>query len=212
MKCILCNRRKGKRHCPAKNAMICAQCCGEKRILEIDCPESCPYLKAGRSHEVQLESARHLRTSDPMKQQMRARVLSRFEPVVAHLEYVLAEERRASRNLTDSEVAEAVDLLLRTYRTEEKGIFYEHTSSNLKIDMLRRRLGEIMKTYRDPPSPQQGRLKLEDALDCLEFIRGLVASHIQERHSATSYVDFLARTMPRGKELGAPGPSLIIPG
>ncbi len=212
MKCILCNQRKGKRHCPAKNALICAQCCGEKRILEIDCPESCQYLRVGRSHEVQLESARHLRTSDPMKQQMRVRVLSRFEPVVGHLEYVLAEERRASRDLTDNEAAEALGLLLQTYRTEEKGIFYEHTSNNLRVDMLSRRLGEIMKTYRDPPKPQQQRLKLEDAVDCLEFIRGLVASHIQERHSATSYVDFLARTMPRGRELDAPGPSLIIPG
>ena len=212
MKCILCNQRKGKRHCPAKNALICAQCCGEKRILEIDCPESCQYLQVGRSHEVRLESARHLRTSDPVKQRMRVRVLSRFEPVVGHLEYVLAEERRASRDLTDSEVAEALGLLLQTYRTEEKGIFYEHTSNNLRVDMLRRRLGEIMKTYRDPPKQQQQRLKLEDALDCLEFIRGLVASHIQERHSATSYVDFLARTMPRGGELDAPGPSLIIPG
>ena len=212
MKCILCNQRKGKRYCPAKNAMICAQCCGEKRILEINCPESCQYLQVGRSHEVQLESARHLRTSDPMKQKMRVRVLSRFEPVVGHLEYVLAEERRASRDLTDSEAAEALGLLLQTYRTEEKGIFYEHTSNNLRVDMLRKRLGEIMKMYREPPESRQQRLKLEDAVDCLEFIRGLVASHIQERHSATSYVDFLARTMPRGRELEAPGPSLIIPG
>jgi hypothetical protein len=212
MKCILCNQRKGKRHCPAKNAMICAQCCGEKRILEIDCPESCQYLQQGRSHEVQLESARHLRTSDPMKQQMRVRVLSRFEPVVGHLEYVLAKERRASRDLTDSEVAEALDLLLQTYRTEGKGILYEHTSTNLRIDILRKQLGEIVKMYRDPPKPRQQRLKLEDAVDCLEFIRGLVASHIQEGHSATSYVDFLARTMPRGGELDAPGSSLIIPG
>jgi len=192
--------------------MICAQCCGEKRILEINCPESCQYLQVGRSHEVQLESARHLRTSDPMKQKMRVRVLSRFEPVVGHLEYVLAEERRASRDLTDSEAAEALGLLLQTYRTEEKGIFYEHTSNNLRVDMLRKRLGEIMKMYREPPESRQQRLKLEDAVDCLEFIRGLVASHIQERHSATSYVDFLARTMPRGRELEAPGPSLIIPG
>lgn len=43
--CAYCKRRKGKRNCPALKGMICSQCCGEKRIKFIPCPESCPILK-----------------------------------------------------------------------------------------------------------------------------------------------------------------------
>ena len=192
--------------------MICAQCCGEKRILEIDCPESCPFLQAGRSHEVAVEAARHLRPADPLKQQFQARVLNRFDQEIAHLEYVLAEERRSSRDLTDKHAAEALDLLLKTYQTEDKGVLYEHTTNNLRVDSLRRALREVIENYRNPQEARQPRLKLRDAIECLEFIRGIVASHMETDPSATGYVDFLARTMPRGKTLDAPGPSLIIPG
>jgi len=192
--------------------MICAQCCGEKRILEIDCPESCPFLQAGRSHEVAVEAARHLRPADPLKQQLAARVLNRFDQEVAHLEYVLAEERRSSRNLTDKHVAEALDLLLKTYQTEDKGVLYEHTSNNLSVDALRRALRGVIESYRNPKEARQPRLKLRDAIECLEFIRGIVASHMETDASPIGNVDFLARTMPRGKTLDAPGPSLIIPG
>ena len=192
--------------------MICAQCCGEKRILEIDCPESCPYLRVGRWHEMASENARHLRTEDPVKQQAQARVLDRFDREIMHLEYILARERRSSRDLADKDVAEALDLLLKAYRTEEKGVLYEQTSNNLRVDGLRRRLREVAESYRYPKEDQQNRLRLRDVIECLEFIRGILASHMETDLTSTGYVDFLARTMPRGEEPGDRGSSLIIPG
>ncbi len=51
--CPLCSERTGKRYCPAKDAQICAACCGTKREIEIDCPASCPYLRASRSYEAE---------------------------------------------------------------------------------------------------------------------------------------------------------------
>ena len=212
MKCVLCERRKGKRYCPAKSTMICAQCCGEKRILEIDCPESCEYLQVGRAHEAALENERHLRTADPKKQQKRARIIDRFHGVIAHLEYVIGRERRSSRTFRDSDVAETLDLLLETYRTEDRGVLYEHTSNNLRVDSFRRQLKEIVESYRQPKERDREALRLRDTLECLELIRELVASHMETRESETSYVDFLARTMPRGQDLEGPGPSLIVPG
>lgn len=43
-KCPLCQRRKGRRQCPARDAQICSHCCGTKRRREIACPEDCVYL------------------------------------------------------------------------------------------------------------------------------------------------------------------------
>ena len=178
MKCVLCSQRKGKRSCPAKGALICPQCCGEKRILEIDCPESCEYLQAGRDHELSQEAARHHRTSDPIKQRKHERVIYQFHHFVDHVEYFIGKERRASRNLADRDVAGALDLVLDTLRTEDKGIFYDRVSSDLRVDALRRQLQEIVKHHRSTPKKSPGdkllitepgreHLRLADVIDSL---------------------------------------------
>jgi hypothetical protein len=211
MKCILCNQRKGKRFCPAKRALICAQCCGEKRILEIDCPETCQYLKVGRAHEARHENARHLATADPRKQEARARVLQRFEQVVAALEYIVLKRRRASRSLKDREVLQALDLLLETYRTEDKGVLYEHVGSDSTVESLRRELRDAVEAMRRPKEARFDALRLGDAIACLEFIRDLVASHVEARESDSSYVDFLLRMAPRENPAES-APLIIVPG
>jgi hypothetical protein len=210
MKCVLCNTRKGKRFCPAKGAPICPQCCGEKRILEIDCPESCPYLQVGRSHEARHENMRHLRTADPAKLQARARLFDLFEPQIARIEYLLARQRHRVRDLRDAEAAEALDLLIATYRTEDRGILYEQASSNLRVDALRRELRDALQELREPKDERQERLRLSDLIACLEMVREILASHMQAGESPSSYVDFLARMMPRQAPASS-GP-LIIPG
>ncbi|MBI4378639.1 MAG: hypothetical protein HY578_06025 [Nitrospinae bacterium] len=43
-KCIYCHDRKGKRPCPPLNGSICTLCCGENRLKNISCPDTCQYL------------------------------------------------------------------------------------------------------------------------------------------------------------------------
>ena len=212
MKCIVCNGRKGKRDCPAKGALICAKCCGEKRILEIDCPESCEYLKEGRAREASQSYTRHLRPQDSAKAVRYQYALENLEEVIAHLEVVIAEERRASRDLTDRDVAEVMDLLLQTLRTEEKGIIYEHTSSNLRVEPLRRQLRDTIERHRYPEEQGRQGIRLRDAIDCLELIRDIVESHVKTSSSPTAYVDFLRRMLPARSRLEHGGSSLIVPG
>jgi hypothetical protein len=219
MKCVLCEQRKAKRFCPAKDNSICTQCCGEKRILEIDCPESCEYLHVGRSHEIQ-EYLRYLRSESPIKQEKNRRVLDSHQNVVAHLESALADERMRAKRLTDKEVAEALDLLLDTYRTEDRGVLYEKTSSSLSIELLRKELRSIVELYRNPNKDKEAqvliaggnnRLPLKSAIECLEFIQDMVARHIKAQTSPTSYVDLLARLTPRKRDLDAKQSSILIP-
>ncbi len=212
MKCILCGQRKGKRDCPAKETLICAQCCGEKRILEIDCPESCPHLQAGRERESEQESIRHFRTSDPIELEKRLRVLDDFAGVLAELQSIIAGEREASKNLTDAEVAEALDCLLKTLRTEDRGVIYETTSNSLRVENLRKQMSALIQSLRYPEDPQQRRILLRDAIDCLEVLRGVVASHLKAGPASLSFVDFLIRNYPRRRRVGPAQPSIIIPG
>jgi hypothetical protein len=212
MKCVLCSRRKGKRFCPAKNALICAQCCGEKRVLEIDCPESCEYLKIGRSRESQQEGVRFFRTSDPGEQTKRARVLDKFEPVIVDIQTLIALERQAVHDLTDGDVADALDCLIKTLRTEEKGILYETTSGNLRAESLRRQLVGLVESYRHPKEPERPRVPLTDAIECLEVLHAVIARHLESGPTALSFVDFLGRNLKRSDRSGPSPSSIIIPG
>jgi len=215
MKCALCEQRKAKRHCPAKGALICAQCCGEKRVLEIDCPESCEYLKAGREREAE-DYTKHIRNMDQSARDRYKKVLTDYQEVIARLEYALSRERILSRDLTDKDVAQAVEVLLETYRTEDKGILYERTSDDLRVESLRMELRKIIESFRNPEGneakgivdPQSTRLPLGGAIDCLEFVRTLAIAYMADHHSASGYVDFLARVIPRTE---ARGGSIILP-
>jgi len=214
MKCVLCNQRKAKRFCPAKNAMICAQCCGEKRVLEIKCPESCVYLKAGRKRDSE-DYARRLRNLDAAVQERNRRVVQDHRDVVVRLEYALSRERLLSHGLTDKVAAQAVDVLLETYRTEDKGVLYEKTSEDLQVESLRRELRNVVESFRNPEGeqgrgivdPQNTRLPLGAAIECLEYIRSMLGAYIEGPHAATGYVDLLARLVPREEKRS----SLIMP-
>jgi hypothetical protein len=204
MKCAVCEQKKGKRTCPAKSASICASCCGEKRVLEIACPEDCTYLITGREHEA-ADYAQLLRRLDPNAQKRNEQVFLNHLNVLGRLEYSLARERFLSRDLTDNDVAQAVDLLLEKCRTEEKGVFYEKTSDDLRVESLRRVLRGVIDSFRNPQredgpaaiSPQDSPLPLSSAIDCLECIRSLIGAFQAEGRSASAYVDFLARFYPR---------------
>jgi hypothetical protein len=204
MKCILCQRRRGRRSCPAKGTLICAQCCGEKRVLEIDCPESCDYLKAGREWEAE-DYRRRIQSMDQAAQERNQNVLQNHQNVIAYLEYAIARQRILDRNLTDRDVAQAVDTLLGTYNTEDKGILYEKTADDLRVESLRRELREIIESHRNPEGekekgivdPGKTRLQLSAAIECLEFIRSLAMLYLNDRNAGAGYVGFLARVIPR---------------
>src|SRR5437762_7846579 len=49
--CVICQKRREKRFCPAIHDRICPQCCGEQREVTLDCPTDCVYLQQAREHE-----------------------------------------------------------------------------------------------------------------------------------------------------------------
>lgn len=214
MKCVVCDQKKAKRFCPAKNGLICAQCCGEKRVFEVDCPESCGYLKSGREREME-EFYKHLRSSDAGAYPMMEQILARHQDAVAQLEYMLARERLSDRNLTDNDVVQAINVLLGTYRTEDKGVLYEKTSEDLRVEALRRELRKVIESLRNPEGqesrgivdPGTSRMLLSEAIECLEFIRSIAESYLKDRRSSSGYVDFLARLFPREEKRS----SIVMP-
>jgi len=52
-KCVKCDKRKGKRHCPALGQSICSLCCGQLREKKIHCPTSCSFLAQHKPYQDQ---------------------------------------------------------------------------------------------------------------------------------------------------------------
>jgi hypothetical protein len=214
MKCVLCDQRKAKRACPACAGTLCARCCGEKRVLELDCPETCLYLKAGREYESK-DFGKLLQSRDPQQQEKIKRILAENQDVVAHLEYTIAQHHLSSRDLTDGDVSGAVRILLEAYRTEDKGILYERDSEDLRVETLRRELREVLEAYRNPMGKEaegivdsgRSRVALRNVVECLEFIEDMIALYSDGRDADSRYVDFLARMTPRKESTS----SIIIP-
>ncbi len=58
-KCVSCGKRRGTRHCPALGGYICSRCCGEKRLVEISCPRTCPHLERHEAFQEQKSKDRY---------------------------------------------------------------------------------------------------------------------------------------------------------
>jgi hypothetical protein len=210
MKCPVCDQKKAKRPCPAKSGFICAQCCGEKRVLEINCPEDCAFLKTGREREVQ-DYAKRYRILDRNSIEKNRQLYNEHQDAIARIEYSLARERLSDRSLRDKDVVDAISILMETYKTEDKGVLYEKTSEDLRIEALRRTLRTTVEALRNPGGqenrgivdPKGEHLPLSVAIDCLEIVRSIAASYIADRGSDSAYVDFLARLYPREEKRGS---------
>ena len=123
--CPLCGRRKARRSCPAKGALICSICCGTKRLTEIACPPDCSWLQSASAHppavvQRQRERDVHLLVAllhglPPQQQALTYRLLA-----------VLGQDRPDLPGLRDADIAEAAQAMAQTAETASRGIVYQH--------------------------------------------------------------------------------------
>lgn len=169
MSCPLCRERKGKRPCPAKGERICSQCCGSKRLIEIDCPSNCVFLSG--AHAPAWEG----------RETERARDRRRIAPHVQGLEEAplrllllgivgLSGMRAARRELQDRVVLDAVGALRKTLETRDRGILYEHAADDLRAQGLLNELKGLFEA-RDA----EGRPTAPDDRDLLPALKALEA-------------------------------------
>lgn len=144
MQCHECRARPARRHCPAVGRSICTRCCGTKRQVEIQCPDSCSYLLASRQHPPSAERR---------QAEFDAAIMS---PVVAGL--TPGQERILTRlvvavaafpadllmPLADADVGEAARALAATYETVARGVIYEHRAESAGARRLAATIGRSL--------------------------------------------------------------------
>jgi hypothetical protein len=129
--CPLCRHRKPKRHCPAKGALICSVCCGEKRRVEIDCPEDCVYLHGSHAPSWdgrETERRRDLRRLAPYVGALGDEEAQLFFATLVGIDRI----RLHRKDLTDATLAAAVSALSSTLKTRSQGVIYDHPAEGLE--------------------------------------------------------------------------------
>ena len=187
--CPLCSERAGKRYCPAKDTQICAVCCGTKREVEIDCPSSCPYLKASRSYEAEK------RIPDPELAAKANRYddnfISKYNPILDAITLSVAQERGGSPWLVDNDVIEVYKALTATMKTLSSGIYYEtQPEGSLRLSLFRRLKGLLDEMMQPDPAAVGKVLKVSEAIDVLEFLTLAAQVNSSIRPKSRRYLDW----------------------
>lgn len=194
MKCILCNSRKGKRHCPAKGTLICAPCCGRMRVVEIPCPPDCVYLTEGHGHQAAKKYVHQLRQEEDTERRLRLyRNLQTYRPLIDRVEVEILRYGQGLRSFQDQHVLEAVQLLRKTYRSEDRGVIYEHKSTDPMVSSLIRAVQEMLEKTREE---LQSSLRVSDLLNCLEVVESDVRYHLQHPPGGEPYLTFIRKNHP----------------
>ena len=176
--CIVCNRRRGKRWCPALNGYVCSYCCGSKRGEQIRCPSNCPYWVRGEGYKAtKVEGPK--RASQKKESEVLSDILGS-----------ILEVRSGFPELTDKEVEEGLNLLIKTYETRQKGLIYEHKSTIPQVMALSHRLGKVLES-RMEQSQSYDRVSLEEVISSLKEALASVISHKKAGSSPTAFLDFL---------------------
>lgn len=180
--CPLCSTRKARRACPGTNQVICAVCCGTKRLIEIACPPDCVYLATARSHPaavIQRQQARDMefvlpRISDLTEAQYRL-FLFLQAAVLQHAKGALPPPH-------DADVADAAATVAATLETARKGIIYEHQAASIPAQRLATEIGRAITDLGKRAGSEAARLERDAAaaLRRLERAAREAAAHVPD--------------------------------
>jgi hypothetical protein len=188
---VLCKIRKPRRQCPGVHGDICSICCGTEREQSIDCPLDCSYLQDAHEHErpPELDPA----TLPNQDIEVTEEFLHANEIVMAFLALSIFEGTLQSPEATDWDVRQALEALVKTYRTLQSGLYYETLPVNVFaaaiVTAVQTKLADIKKREME----ETGVSTIRDAtiLGVLVFLQRLEYSHNNGRKRSRAFLDFL---------------------
>jgi len=207
MKCKICNTRKPRRYCPGVGGDICPICCGEQREVTVACPLDCPFLHEARLHE----KPRKLESPELPNKDVRVteEFLRDHEPLLIFLGAKFLEAALSSAGAVDADVQQAIDSLIRTYRTLQSGLYYESRPDNLIAADIQRKIQESIEQLRKELSEKAATpVRDADILGMLVFLERIAISQDNGRPKGRAFIDYLRAYFPHALA-NQPSSSLI---
>ena len=194
--------------------MICTVCCATKRLVEIDCPESCPHLSIAREHpaaQVKRQQERDVAVLLPSIRHLTERqhqLFFLFHSAIAR------HTPQGFTRLVDEDIEHAVAAVAATLETASRGVIYEHSASSQPAQRLASDLTALLGQIRE----QGGTVSDAEAAIALRAIeQGVRDAKKSGDGTETSYGSLIARLLQvrRGqtsgsKESSKPASPLIV--
>jgi hypothetical protein len=197
--CVICEKRKEKRFCPAVHGRICPQCCGEQREVTLDCPSDCVYLQQAREHE----KPRGMNDVNPADIFLQVEVDDDFlyqqEHLIMGLSFALAKSVRADRTLKDTDLIAAVTSLAKSSETlVNSGLHYETPIPNIAQQAVAAEVLNMLKEFREAEQKHLGYSRLRDSevLRALVFLVRMAYGRTSGRPKSRAFADFLLSQFP----------------
>jgi hypothetical protein len=212
MSCAICQKRRPRRYCPGVRAEICPVCCGTEREVTVRCPPDCEFLVEARKHE---HTAGLTPATIPHRDiTISEEFLEEHADLISALSMALTTEAARS-TAVDSDAHEALESLIRTYRTLQSGVIYESMPTNPLAADLHRALQETGARYQAEERQELGMSQTSDAdiLRALVFLDVLSVDRNNGRTFGRSFLDALLKFHPdvESAEVEESGSSLILP-
>lgn len=161
--------------------------------MEINCPSDCPYLQSAERHPAAVVKRQHEHDLGALLAtlgQLSERQLQLFFLVQA---FVARFAPTGLGRLIDADVADAVGALAATYETSSRGVIYEHSSSSVVAEGLRRELQAFLSEL-----GRGGGSRFER--EAAEVLRGIERGARHEAASLTeagdrTYLDLVTRVV-----------------
>jgi hypothetical protein len=192
MACAICEIRRPKRHCPGVNGDICAICCGTEREVTVDCPYECEYLQEARKREYAASSPPGETPNGDIEVTERL-----IQDNAQLLDLLGAALLGASREMgaIDADAREALDALVRTYRTLESGVYYDTRPAGSFAAAIYDALQNAAREYRSEEQRRTGVTRTRDAdvLGLIVFLQRIERDRNNGRPRGRAFLDSLQR-------------------
>ena len=193
--CKLCQKRRARRFCPGVQGEICPVCCGTERENTIDCPLDCEYLIEARLREKPPEiAAGELPNKDIAVSED---FIREHEREIVWLTMSLATAMERGRAV-DNDSREALDALIKTYRTLGSGLIYETRPQNPYALAIQEAIKESVLELGKLVAEETGSHSLRDAdvLGSLVFLQRLEMQYNNGRRRGRAFFDMIRRSFP----------------
>ena len=176
----------------------------------MECPLNCEFLREGRRHE---KPAARDATEFPNRDiQVSEKLLQAHEPLLAFLSLTIFQTAMNVPGVVDGDVQEALDGLIRTYRTLASGVYYESRPNNLLAGSIYGAVQDALTEYRSAEQRELGMTKTRDAdvLGLLVFLQHLALNCDNGRRRGRSFLDALREFQPAPEPSGSSPSSAIL--
>jgi hypothetical protein len=210
MECAICQTRRPRRFCPGVRGEICTLCCGVEREVTVDCPLDCEFLREGRRHEKAPEpNPAEFPNRDI---QVPEKLLRANEELLTFLSLTIFHTAMQVPGVVDSDVREALDGLIRTYRTLQSGVLYESRPNNPVAGSVYAAVQDALDKYRKDEQQELGMTKTRDAdvLGLLVFLQHFALYRNNGRRRGRAFLDALQEFHPPAPEPSGSSPSSVI--